>query len=94
MKRPNNDMFKQEDDLKTIIYSLHCACTLKYNSKSMDFNKKELIFKIVDFCHVTPNKALEYLNILESRRKITIDFERIYYSVEEIPLNKIEFDKL
>lgn len=93
MKIPKNNLLKQENDLKTIIHSLFCACALKYQCSCIDVSKKDLLFKIVDNCQVTPTKASEYLHILESRRNIIIDGDIVHFTTTEkqSELNNLEF---
>lgn len=85
MKQPTDSykQAKQETDLRIIINSLNNACCVKYKDKSLTVEKKILIFKIVDNCQVTPTKATEYLNILESRGTIVIDRDVVYYKQDE-----------
>jgi len=82
MKIPKNTIAKQEDDLRTIIHSLFCA-TLKYKEKSLTVEQKDLVFKIVDNCQVTPTQATTYLNILKSRGQLDIDGDLIIYTLKE-----------
>lgn len=91
MRQPNDSfkLAKQETDLNIISNSLNDACCIKYKDNSLIVEKKILIFKIVDFCHVTPTKAKEYLDILESRGIVEIDRNAVYYKNQEnIKLSK------
>jgi hypothetical protein len=95
MKVLKNNIAKQEDDLNTIIHSLFCA-TLEQKKTSIVVEKKYLIFKIVDFCKVSPSKASEYLGILHSRGKLEMSGEDIIYTLQQqksqdniMDLNKI-----
>lgn len=88
---------KVDNDLQMIINSIN-KFRRKYPSKSFKssvstIDKKHLVFKIVDNCDVSPTKAKEYLDILESRGIIEIDKQIIYVldeKKEEVQLTKEE----
>lgn len=81
MKQPVESfkLEKRDNDIKLIIDSLKKEGK-STNEKVIAADLNKLIFKIVDHCHVTPSKAREYLNIIESRGIIVIDKYAVYYN--------------
>ena len=68
---------KRNEDINIIINSIQ-SIKFKPNETTISLDLNNLIFKIVDNCHVTQSKAKEYLEIIQSRGLITIDRSVIY----------------
>jgi hypothetical protein len=81
---------KQNEDLNMIQHSLFHACCIKYNSTNITVDKEKLIFLITDNCSVSPQKAREYLGILQARGVIDMDRELVHYKNE----NKIDITSI
>lgn len=80
--KKQEELMKKEEDLNMIIFSLNKSY-LKEKIKPFVVDKSILLFKIVDKYGISPQKAKEYLSILQSRGFIQIEKEVVYYYSEK-----------
>ena len=90
-----NKQDKADKDMAIIVLSLKKSLN-KYGEKSIDINKNDLIYKIIDKLAVNKAKATDYIRILQSRKIITIEQDIIHFEpktdneIEELAKKEID----